>query len=154
SETLPEGNEATFLALNCIDTLVTLANRRPTLLDLGSLSAELPGRLNAPSPAVRLVARRLALVAGPQAVPALIGCLSHASARVRLEAIELLGQVGHPDAVAPLMGVVERGTPGARAAACRALGRIGSTRAGPALISALGSTEPDVRVEAALALGR
>jgi HEAT repeat protein len=154
SDTLPDGSPAKFMALNCTETLVKLANRRPTLLDLGSLASELPGRLNGPTPAVRLAARRLALIAGPGAVPALVGCLSHVSARARLEAIEALGLIGHPDAVAPLMGLAEKGTPGARAAACRALGRIGSTRAGPALMSALASAEPDVRVEAAIALGR
>lgn len=150
----PRGPVTTWMAKNCSPSLVRLANSRPAVLDTADLSSGLTELLSSPSPEVRRDARRLALLAGPRAVPALVRCLGSLSARARLEACEALGVIGHPDAVAPLMGLAERGTPGTRAAACRALGRIGSTRAGPALMAALGASEADVRAEAAVALGR
>jgi DNA-binding transcriptional MerR regulator len=140
-------------------------------------------RLDDPDPDLRcLMARLLAKLRDPAAVPALIARLADPVPRVVDTAVNALGRIGSADAIAPLAGLLgdERldglnliealagfgsdavpavtgrlvsHEPATRQQAAEVLGRLASFDAVPALTAALGDDEEPVRLAALLALG-
>jgi len=147
----PTGPNLGWLAANSPRHALRLGGRRPALIDTAALSGRLPELLAAPDDERRRAARLLAVLGG-DAGP-LVKCLAVPSARVRLEAIEGLGEMGSAAAVPALGDVVRKGSAAARAAACRALGRIGSADGLDALRFGLRAGD-DGAEEAALALAK
>ncbi len=139
------------LASDAPHLLLALAARRPALLDADALAPHLPTLLSHWHDAARRDGRRLALLAGSPRP--LLALLDAPAPRVRLEAIEALGEMGGAAAVPALSALARKGAAATRAAACRALGRIGDPAAVDALRDAL-RAGGDAAEEAALALAR
>jgi HEAT repeat protein len=91
---------------------------------------------------------------GGLAVPVLVDALSDEDPRMRLQIVDLLGEIGEADAASALAGALRDPEWRVRWRAADALGKLGDPSAVADLLDLLADTSKDVRVSAAWALGR
>jgi HEAT repeat protein len=91
---------------------------------------------------------------GPPAVPVLIDALNDSDWRIRLHAIDVLGQINALEAIPDLIAALYDTEKRVRWRASDALGEMGCVEAVPALLDLLNDRVDEVRITAASALGR
>ncbi|MBN1565710.1 MAG: HEAT repeat domain-containing protein [Anaerolineae bacterium] len=91
---------------------------------------------------------------GMLAVPVLVDALSDEDPRMRLQIVDLLGEIGEADAASALAGALRDPEWRVRWRAADALGKLGDPSAVPDLLDLLTDSSKDVRASAAWALGR
>ena len=96
----------------------------------------------------------LGRLGSPQAIPALLECLTDPDTDVRWRAVEALGRLGSPQAVPAILERLTDLDTVVRRKAAQALGQLGSPQAIPAILERLTDQDADVRWSAAEALGR
>ena len=102
----------------------------------------------------RVIGFQAVLDIGPPALPALRSMLHGEDARLRAEAVELIGQLGEASDGEVLVHALSDPSAEVRARVAAALGRLGAAAGASALREALGDRIYFVRLHAARALGR